>query len=157
MPLLTGLLLLGACSSPYSPTSSPDFANVPYYPPGSFFLRLDGPYHGHLMPPSNGFTAVPPPNWDAAPPLARRVPDKPAVGRRIRAPEPALPASEPLAVVPETVAPPAPEQTAIAPEPQLAPPTEPLPIEARAPKPEGLHPVDPSCGWWRLCNLWRKS
>jgi hypothetical protein len=25
-----------------------------------------------------------------------------------------------------------------------------------APPPE-LHPVDPSCGWWRLCNLWSGS
>jgi hypothetical protein len=23
--------------------------------------------------------------------------------------------------------------------------------------PPEMHPVDPSCGWWRLCNLWSGS
>jgi len=31
-----------------------------------------------------------------------------------------------------------------------------LPPLRPVPPPE-LHPVDPSCGWWRLCNFWSGS
>lgn len=64
---------------------------------------------------------------------------------------PALSFSYPPAippVVPHTPEPPATPQPAAAPQAPFEPEPVPAPDE---------QPIDPSCGWWRLCNLWNGS
>jgi hypothetical protein len=40
------------------------------------------------------------------------------------------------------------------PEPYRPEPAAPEPVPLRPVDPPDSHPVDPSCGWYRLCNFW---